>query len=221
MAPHSTCDAPASREPALTSAAWRQVPDAPNSKAPPPFLPYKVDTSRPSLRTNWTRLVPFPQALDALDARVTALQRQLARDRAALSAGLRAAGAAARARLPGLVAGAEAGLDAQLQAGESKGAAEIAAEGAKAGDAARDARAAARGAEEALAQVLSSTEALWEEHHAAQQAAVEGANRTVAADAGEAAAAAQLLAPELETLQERLSPPPVVLSGHAASLTPY
>ena len=29
--------------------------------APPP-LPYKVDTSRPSLRTNWTRLVPFPHA---------------------------------------------------------------------------------------------------------------------------------------------------------------
>ena len=28
---------------------------------PPPSLPYKVDTSRPSLRTNWTRLVPFPQ----------------------------------------------------------------------------------------------------------------------------------------------------------------
>ena len=27
---------------------------------PPPSLPYKVDTSRPSLRTNWTRLVPFP-----------------------------------------------------------------------------------------------------------------------------------------------------------------
>jgi hypothetical protein len=26
---------------------------------PPPSLPYKVDTSRPSLRTNWTRLVPF------------------------------------------------------------------------------------------------------------------------------------------------------------------
>jgi len=26
----------------------------------PPSLPYKVDTSRPSLRTNWTRLVPFP-----------------------------------------------------------------------------------------------------------------------------------------------------------------
>ena len=24
---------------------------------PPPSLPYKVDTSRPSLRTNWTRLV--------------------------------------------------------------------------------------------------------------------------------------------------------------------
>jgi hypothetical protein len=29
---------------------------------PPTSLPYKVDTSRPSLRTNWTRLVPFPQA---------------------------------------------------------------------------------------------------------------------------------------------------------------
>jgi hypothetical protein len=26
---------------------------------PPPSFPYKVDTSRPSLRTNWTRLVPF------------------------------------------------------------------------------------------------------------------------------------------------------------------
>ena len=30
---------------------------------PPPSLPYKVDTSRPSLRTNWTRLVPFPHRL--------------------------------------------------------------------------------------------------------------------------------------------------------------
>jgi hypothetical protein len=29
-------------------------------RPPPPSLPYKVDTSRPSLRTNWTRLVPFP-----------------------------------------------------------------------------------------------------------------------------------------------------------------
>ena len=29
---------------------------------PPPFLPYKVDASRPSLRTNWTSLVPFPRA---------------------------------------------------------------------------------------------------------------------------------------------------------------
>ena len=32
----------------------------------PPSLPYKVDTSRPSLRTNWTRLVPFPQVLAEL-----------------------------------------------------------------------------------------------------------------------------------------------------------
>ena len=30
-------------------------------RAPPPSLPYKVDTSRPSLRTNWTRLVSFAQ----------------------------------------------------------------------------------------------------------------------------------------------------------------
>ena len=29
---------------------------------PPPSLQYKVDTSRPSLRTNWTRLVPLPPA---------------------------------------------------------------------------------------------------------------------------------------------------------------
>ena len=29
---------------------------------PPPSLRYKVDTSRPSPRTDWTRLVPFPQA---------------------------------------------------------------------------------------------------------------------------------------------------------------
>ena len=32
----------------------------PRVRRPPPSLPYKVDTSRPSLRTNWTRLVPFP-----------------------------------------------------------------------------------------------------------------------------------------------------------------
>ena len=29
----------------------------------PPSLPYKVDTSRPSLHTNWTRLDPFPRWL--------------------------------------------------------------------------------------------------------------------------------------------------------------
>jgi hypothetical protein len=33
----------------------------------PPSLPYKVDASRPSLRTNWTRLVPFPQAVGVQD----------------------------------------------------------------------------------------------------------------------------------------------------------
>ena len=33
-------------------------PQARGASASPPSLPYKVDTSRPSLRTNWTRLVP-------------------------------------------------------------------------------------------------------------------------------------------------------------------
>ena len=28
------------------------------TSSPPPSLPYTVDTSRPSLRTNWTRKVP-------------------------------------------------------------------------------------------------------------------------------------------------------------------
>jgi hypothetical protein len=35
------------------AAAWGGL-----AGAPPPSLPYKVDTSRPSLHTNWTRLVP-------------------------------------------------------------------------------------------------------------------------------------------------------------------
>jgi len=30
---------------------------------PPPSLPYKVDTSRPFLRTKWTCLVPLPQVM--------------------------------------------------------------------------------------------------------------------------------------------------------------
>ena len=34
---------------------WRD-PALQSAEAPPPSLPYKVDTSRPSLRTNWTRL---------------------------------------------------------------------------------------------------------------------------------------------------------------------
>ena len=36
------------------AAAWGGL-----AGAPPPSLPYKVDTSRPSLHTNWTRLVPL------------------------------------------------------------------------------------------------------------------------------------------------------------------
>jgi len=35
---------------------------------PPPSLPYKVDTSRPSLRTNWTRLVPLQRDTPKLTA---------------------------------------------------------------------------------------------------------------------------------------------------------
>ena len=45
---------------------WERV----KACAPPPSLPYKVDTSRPSLRTNWTRFVL--QALDYLDCPVRA-----------------------------------------------------------------------------------------------------------------------------------------------------
>jgi hypothetical protein len=35
--------------------------------APPPSLPYKVDTSRPSLRTNWTRLVPLARQVSIIN----------------------------------------------------------------------------------------------------------------------------------------------------------
>jgi len=36
--------------------------DGPTSRQQPPPLPYKVDTSRPSRRTKWTRLVPTPSS---------------------------------------------------------------------------------------------------------------------------------------------------------------
>ena len=39
---------------AASSACYRRVPPPPS----PPSLPYNVDTSRPSLRTNWTRCPP-------------------------------------------------------------------------------------------------------------------------------------------------------------------
>jgi len=35
----------------------------PIASAPTLRLPYKVDTSRPSLRTNWTRLVPLQKPI--------------------------------------------------------------------------------------------------------------------------------------------------------------
>jgi len=43
----------------LDAGANLEAPDV-EGWTPPP---YKVDTSRPSLRTNWTRLVPFPHRL--------------------------------------------------------------------------------------------------------------------------------------------------------------
>ena len=58
-APGASASAPArsppSRSRRSTASTWRR------RCAPSPSLPYKVDTSRPSLRTNWTRLVPFPR----------------------------------------------------------------------------------------------------------------------------------------------------------------
>jgi len=44
--------------PSITARPARRPP-------PPTTLPYKVDTSRPSLRTNWTRLVPRSSLLRA------------------------------------------------------------------------------------------------------------------------------------------------------------
>ena len=46
---------------AAVAAVARGITGLTSLPPPPPPLPYKVDTSRPSLRTNWTRLVPFPQ----------------------------------------------------------------------------------------------------------------------------------------------------------------
>jgi len=60
--------------------------DFPIPSAPPP-LPYKVDTSRPSLRTNWTRLVQLGAAaiggVGAAGARRNAAGEQGGRDRRA------------------------------------------------------------------------------------------------------------------------------------------
>ena len=54
--------------------------------APPaPSLPYKVDTSRPSLRTNWTRLVPFPQVYGLYHPRYSRCDTLEALDPAAMA----------------------------------------------------------------------------------------------------------------------------------------
>ena len=76
---------PAARPPAggapapvpATPATPAATPCAREAGAPPPpplppSLPYKVDTSRPALRTNWTRLVPFPQVAGADDVAAAA-----------------------------------------------------------------------------------------------------------------------------------------------------
>ena len=96
-------------------------------------------------------------------------------------------------------------LDAKLQEGEAAGAAELRGEAGKAAVAEKGARGEVHAAESSLVAVLTAAEQLLEEHKAAQRAAVEGANRTVAEDKGGAAAAAQLLAPTLAALQVFLS----------------
>ena len=71
LAHPSACgQAPLARAPAplQARAAAELVP-------PLPSLPYKVDTSRPSLRTNWTRHVPFQQARAVLDGLVVVRRR--------------------------------------------------------------------------------------------------------------------------------------------------
>ena len=45
---------------ACSSMSGRHAQQPRRAPPPPPSLPYKVDTSRPSLRTNWTRLVHMP-----------------------------------------------------------------------------------------------------------------------------------------------------------------
>ena len=45
--------------------------DAPRLAVPPPSLPYKVDTSRPSLRTKWTRRAGEMGALEQSAPRTT------------------------------------------------------------------------------------------------------------------------------------------------------
>jgi len=44
------------------------------TEPPPPSLPYKVDTSRPSLRTNWTRPPPPPHSAASASARCLRLE---------------------------------------------------------------------------------------------------------------------------------------------------
>ena len=66
---HRGCAARVRRARTAPRAAAAREPRGAGARKPPtpPSLPYKVDTSRPPLRTNWTRLVPFPQALASAD----------------------------------------------------------------------------------------------------------------------------------------------------------
>ena len=65
------------------------------AKPPPPSLPYKVDTSRPSLRTNWTRLVPFWRQVEAAARHRETLRGEVAAINSGREAGARAAHARA------------------------------------------------------------------------------------------------------------------------------
>ena len=65
-APRSRADHRADQHAGPRRAAVDPPPAAPHRRSAPagahPSLPYKGDTSRPSLRTNWTRLVPLRRA---------------------------------------------------------------------------------------------------------------------------------------------------------------
>jgi len=97
----SRCDAPkapsCSSWPQTTRAPLPARPPSAGAAPPPPSLPYKVDTSRPSLRTNWTRLVPLP---GAPTSRLCGTSRPRPRHPRTCTPGRTPSGAARRAARP-------------------------------------------------------------------------------------------------------------------------